>query len=71
MWPDLDTNNQRLQCIGHMINLIPKTFLFGNRSKTFEADIIVVDNISNLEKVIKLWKKQWVIGKLYNLLQFI
>lgn len=69
--PDLDANNQRLRCIGHIINLIAKTFLFGNRSEAFEADIAVAEGVSDLEGAMKLWRKQEAIGKLHILIRFI
>lgn len=69
--PDLDANNQRLRCMGHIINLIAKAFLFGNRSETFGADIAVAEGVSDLEGAMKLGRKQGAIGKLHNLIRFI
>ena len=33
---DLNANNQRLRCKCHIVNLIAKAFLFGNRSETLK-----------------------------------
>lgn len=38
----------------YIINLIIKVFLFKNRLKTFEVDIIFINNINNLKKTIKI-----------------
>ncbi len=69
--PDLDAKERRLRCIGHIINLVAKTFIFGNKSESFEADVMIVESTNNLEIAMKLWRKQGVIGKLHNLIRFI
>ena len=69
--PDLDPGERRLRCMGHIINLIAKAFIFGNKSETFEADIAVAENTNDLEAAMKLWRKQGAIGKLHNLIRFI
>ena len=57
--------------MGHIINLIAKTFIFGNKSETFEADISIAKNTNNLEAAMRLWRKQGAIGILHNLIRFI
>ena len=69
--PDLDLGERRLRCMGHIINLIAKAFIFGNKSETFEADIAIAENTNDLEAAMKLWRKQGAIGKLHNLIRFI
>ncbi len=69
--PDLNADNQRLRCIGHIINLIAKAFLFGNKSETFEADVAVAESVRDFEGAMRLWRKQKAIGKLHNLVRFI
>ncbi len=69
--PDLDAHDGHLRCMGYIINLIAKAFLFGNKSETFEAEVAVAEGISDLEGAMKLWRKQGAIGKLHNLIQFI
>ncbi len=68
---DLDLGEQRLRCMGHIINLIAKAFIFGNKSETFEADIAIAENTNDLEAEIRLQGKQNAIGKLHNLIRFI
>lgn len=69
--PDLDAHGRRLRCMGHIINLITKAFLFGNKSETFEVYIAVAEGINDLEGSMKLWRKQGAVGKLHNLIRFI
>ncbi len=69
--PDLNADNEHLPCIGHIISLIAKAFLFGNKSETFEADVAVADDIRDFEGAMRLWRKQGAIGKLHNLVRFI
>ena len=69
--PDLDAKERRLRCIGHIINLIAKAFIFGNKSESFEADVAIAESTNDLEIAMKLWRKQGVIGKLHNLIRFI
>lgn len=57
--------------MGHIINLIAKAFIFGNKSEIFEADIAIAENINDLEAAMRLWRKQGAIGKLHNLIRFI
>lgn len=64
--PDQDAQNRRLQCLGHIINLIAKVFLFGNKSEIFEAEVAVVEGRSDLEGAMRLWRKQGAISKLHN-----
>ena len=69
--PDLDAKERRLRCIGHIINLVAKAFIFGNKSESFEADVAIAESTNDLEIAMKLWRKQGVIGKLHNLIRFI
>ena len=40
--------------MGHIINLIAKAFIFGNKSETFEADIAIAENTNDFEAAMKL-----------------
>lgn len=51
---DLDLKKQKLWCIGHIINLIAKAFIFNNKSEIFEANITIAKNTNNLEAAIRL-----------------
>lgn len=54
---NLNFKEKKLQCIGHIINLIVKTFIFGNKSKYFKTDIVIAKSTNDIKIVIKLWKK--------------
>lgn len=71
IWPDLDLEKRRHWCMGYIINLIAKVFIYGNKLETFKADIAITKNINDLEAAMKLWRKQDAIGKLHNLIWFI
>ncbi len=71
IYPDLDAKERRLRCIGHIINLVTKAFIFDNKSESFEADVAIADSTNDLEIAMKLLKKQKVIGRLHNLIRFI
>ena len=69
--PNLDVKERRLRYIGHIINLIAKAFIFSNKSESFKANVAITESTNDLEIVMKLWRKQGVIGKLHNLIRFI
>ena len=52
--PNSDVKERRLQCIGYIINLIAKVFIFGSKSKFFEVDIAIAESTNDQEIVIKL-----------------
>lgn len=39
--------------MGHIINLIAKAFIFGNKLETFKADIAIAENTNNFEAAMK------------------
>lgn len=67
-----DPDSRRVRCVGHIINLIAKAFLFGNHEYAFETD-----NINNRDKLIhhkamqKAWRKYGPLGRLHNIVVFI
>lgn len=69
--PDLNADNQLPWCMSHIINLIAKAFLFGDKSETFEVDVAIAKGLRDFEGTMRLWRKQGAIGKLHNLVWFI
>ncbi len=69
--PDLNLGEWKLRCLGHIINLIAKALIFGNKSEAFEANTVIAESTNDLEAAMRLWRKQGVIGKLHNLIRFI
>lgn len=61
---------RRLRCLGHVLNLSAKAFLFGTEYDAFERD---VENVvyRDLVKELKLWRKRGPVGKLHNIIIFI
>ncbi len=69
--PDPHLGERRLQCMGYIINLIAKAFIYGNKSETFGVDIAIVEDTNNLEAAMRVLRKQGAIGKLHNVIRFI
>ena len=63
--------SRRLRCLGHVINLTAKAFLYSNEFDTFKKGIKHVKEHSELLKELNLWRKRGPISKLYNVLIFI
>ncbi len=40
--------------MGHIINLVAKVLIFGNKSESFEADVAIVESTNDLEIAMKL-----------------
>ena len=75
--PELQLKARRSRCLGHIINLVAKAFLFGTSVDAFEAitDVIDEDVVSidseTMKRAQKAWRTQGAIGKLHNLVVFI
>jgi hypothetical protein len=62
---------RRLRCLGHVINLAAKAFLYGKEFDAFEKDIDTVKEHSEILKELQLWRKRGPVGKLHNIIIFI
>jgi hypothetical protein len=62
--------HRRLRCLGHIINLAAKAFLFGANSDVFEKEI---DSVQLEEEQVELdiWRKRGPVGKLHNVVKYI
>lgn len=49
---------RRLRCLGHVINLAAKAFLYGQDYDAFQRDIEAVQDNSELLKELKLWRNE-------------
>lgn len=65
------TKNRRLFCLGHVINLAAKAFLFGQNPDAFDRDLKSVDEYNEEVKGRELWRKRGPIGKLHNVVFYI
>jgi hypothetical protein len=75
-----DTKEQRrLRCLGHIINLTAKTFLFGLNANAFERKMINSEKIEfenkkkceKEEEKLRKWRAKGFIGKLHNIIVYI
>jgi hypothetical protein len=72
LYPDLkDPDSRRVRCLGHIINLAAKAFLFGKDADAFEEDSLTKKQLSKLEAVRELWRKKGPLGKFHNTVSFI
>ena len=42
--PELDISDRRARCLGHIINLAAKAFIFGDEVSAFEAAVTIEDS---------------------------
>ena len=64
-------NARRLRCLGHVINLAAKAFLFGTEFDAFERDVESTKEKSELLQELKLWRKRGPVGRLHNIITYI
>jgi hypothetical protein len=75
--PDVkDFNSRRGRCIGHIINLAAKAFLFGQDTEAFENIVEGVNESTPLDsermRTAQIaWRKKGPLGKLHNIVIFI
>ena len=74
--PQRDPMTSRSRCLGHIINLAAKAFIFGKSVSAFEAIVDSVDESSSRDSdATKLaqqeWRKKGPVGKLHNVIVFI
>jgi hypothetical protein len=62
---------RRLHCLGHIINLSAKAFLFGLDPNAFENEIEITQQFEEERKQQEIWRKQGPIGKLHNVTTYI
>jgi hypothetical protein len=66
---------RRLRCLGHIINLAAKAFLFNKEEEGFDFEISELKAIKFAERqaleLLMFWRKKGPIGKLHNLINWI
>ncbi len=65
------TGHRRLCCLGHVINLGAKAFLFGKNPDAFEREISTAREYDEEVKERESWRKKGPIGKLHNVVVYI
>jgi hypothetical protein len=71
----LEARSRRLRCLGHIINLAVKAFLYGKNAESFEVEISDLD-LKKLEEkhyleLLAAWRKKGPVGKLHNIVIWI
>jgi hypothetical protein len=66
-----DLNSRRVRCLGYIINLAAKAFLFSKNTDAFKDSIDTTRKNSHLKALRAEWRKQGPVGKLYNIVKFI
>jgi hypothetical protein len=70
--PDIkDPDSRRVRCLGYIINLAAKAFLFGKNADAFKDSIDAACKNGYLEALREKWRKQGPVRKLYNTVKFI
>ena len=62
---------RRLRCLGHVINLSIKAFLYGKEYDAFKKDIESTKEKSDLLKELKIWRERGPVRRLHNIIIFI
>ena len=74
--PGRDPQASRSRCLGHIINLAAKAFLFGKNIEAFEATVDAVNDFTSRESEIMkraqdAWRKKGPLGKIHNITTYI
>ena len=74
--PDRDPRASRSRCLGHIINLAAKAFIFGKNVAAFEAVVDAVNDATPqdspaMRATQNEWRKRGALGKLHNVVVFI
>jgi hypothetical protein len=71
----LEAESRRLRCLGHIINLAVKAFLYGKNAESFKVEMSDLD-LKKLEQkhyleLLTAWRKKGPVGKLHNIVIWI
>jgi hypothetical protein len=74
--PHRDSVTSRSRCLGHIINLAAKAFIFGKSVSAFEAVVDSVDEANPRESdALRIaqqeWRQKGPVGKLHNIIIFV
>jgi hypothetical protein len=75
--PDLNIEDCRSRCLGHILNLAAKAFLFGKETSAFEDAVDLVNEndeaveSDKMKKAQDLWRKKGPVGRFHNIVVFI
>jgi hypothetical protein len=66
-----NSDSRRVKCVGHIINLAAKAFLFSKDADAFEEESCTKKQLSQLEAVREFWRKKGPLGKFHNTVSFV
>jgi hypothetical protein len=66
-----ELEQRRLRCYGHIINLVAKSFLFGDSADAFEFEQDVNRSLGRELQELENWRRKGPVGKLHNVVIFI
>ena len=62
---------RRLRCLGHIVNLCCKAFLFGKDADKFVEELECHNQRGDFDAIDLHWRKQGCLGRLQNLVRYI
>lgn len=63
--------SRRLRCLGHILNLTVKAFLFGEDAEAFEAEALAAFTLQAEINELSLWRRRGPVGCLHNIIYYI
>jgi hypothetical protein len=66
-----DVKMRRMRCLGHILNLTAKAFLFGSDADAFERQSDAFQLLDQLDDDLQHWRRKGPVGKLHNIVKFI
>lgn len=73
--PLTDPRHRRLRCLGHVINLVAKAFLFSNKTEASESAVkdltLKTTDEKHFQELLKHWRQRGHVGKLHNMVSAI
>jgi hypothetical protein len=72
--PAIEPQSRRSRCLGHIVNLAAKAFLFGTDVEAFEMAVNIPEvglESSTAQKAQAEWRKKGPVGKIHNIVQYI
>jgi hypothetical protein len=70
-WTPAERLSRRLRCLGHVLNLAAKAFLYGKDHEAFQLDHNAARDTTDLARELLLWRRRGPVGKLHNIIMFI
>jgi hypothetical protein len=65
---NFDATWRRLRCVGHVLNLIARSILFGKDYELLEKEVA---NIKDFKQQVELWRKKGPVGMIHTIVQWI